>query len=909
MPTIYGSLRPQCQGVTFSAISGGSLSAQTLWLSAQARNRAGLNLHSAPVQVNVSAGQRIQVTISPAARSAGEGGSIHEIVISGAGSSSVTQMVRLASIPLLFPDQTTQIALPLTFDLTQDLHLQRSVIVPDTALLPSGTARIQGMVRYVQSLAKYLRYDPLASSGLFPSSPGFWVEHINWSGSPDGFTTYFGASTDLPGGCDRSLLSLPPTDVFQPLDYARDGSAGTPVRFAFLNGLTEDSGTRIQMGEPIGVIVSICGQDVSSLFSGKIYSRYLGLMRRSDGTLDVSRAQSSSFPIATYVFSGTTYTSLSISQEIPRGYSALYEFHLRYRADEIPLLNPAQAIEFYFFPLGNVGTYDITGQILGDVIFPSQFTSTDQRCRILPSPGSGIRGAGAGSVKGYVFDTDQPQPLGIFQANTENQVVALSGTTRGGATIRPDLASLLAPERARALVSTKSGTMTPIAWSSPTTVNLGQALTITVNYPAAIRSNYPDDIAGMTAANNIPFLKVYLRVAGVITEQTTLLTVTPGVTSEQFIISANSGTVVSTLPTSTAEFGLFQPSLGTITVGGGGGLAAGTYEVTVAPHYPLDNDEISAITHQGVGLLREVTQPLVDLLGVQDNTARVTAPFIQPASLSTVTVTVNSSNLLTTGGIIYFLPGGGYYTATAKPSASQVTLQNLGYPENAIAGALVPTTQMYPSGSRGATGANGTNGLNGKSALTQTTSSFTQVNAGFNNTILVADSSMFLPNSVVFIGGGGGYYSIVSIPNATQLEIQNLGYPQNANGGVVIPNNSLVIPAGIRGAIGDLPLLVEEVIFSDITMVSSYANKMLAMDSTAPIILTINTNALVPIPTGTRINLYRKNTGTVTINPVAGVTLNSADNNRTLRVRNSAATLWKQGTNTWYLFGDLAPTA
>ena len=77
------------------------------------------------------------------------------------------------------------------------------------------------------------------------------------------------------------------------------------------------------------------------------------------------------------------------------------------------------------------------------------------------------------------------------------------------------------------------------------------------------------------------------------------------------------------------------------------------------------------------------------------------------------------------------------------------------------------------------------------------------------------------------------------------------------------------------------------------------------------IIEVTNTNAIIPndstvnFPVGTKLDFLNLGTGVSGIQPATGVFLRSADNNRTFRVRYSAATAYKRGANDWVLIGDL----
>jgi len=74
---------------------------------------------------------------------------------------------------------------------------------------------------------------------------------------------------------------------------------------------------------------------------------------------------------------------------------------------------------------------------------------------------------------------------------------------------------------------------------------------------------------------------------------------------------------------------------------------------------------------------------------------------------------------------------------------------------------------------------------------------------------------------------------------------------------------------------------------------------------TTALTCTIPLNATVAFNTGATINLVREG-GLVTISPVSGVTLRSVSGNTTIAPQYAGAQLFKRGTNTWYLIGQIA---
>lgn len=88
------------------------------------------------------------------------------------------------------------------------------------------------------------------------------------------------------------------------------------------------------------------------------------------------------------------------------------------------------------------------------------------------------------------------------------------------------------------------------------------------------------------------------------------------------------------------------------------------------------------------------------------------------------------------------------------------------------------------------------------------------------------------------------------------------------------------------------------------TLALTDAGKLVTLSNASAIALTIPTNASVAFPTGTVINISQLGAGQVTVGG-SGVTINSADGDKKLRVQYSSASLTKIGTDTWLLVGDI----
>ncbi len=88
------------------------------------------------------------------------------------------------------------------------------------------------------------------------------------------------------------------------------------------------------------------------------------------------------------------------------------------------------------------------------------------------------------------------------------------------------------------------------------------------------------------------------------------------------------------------------------------------------------------------------------------------------------------------------------------------------------------------------------------------------------------------------------------------------------------------------------------------TTVLTDQSKLVTLDNSSAITVTIPPNSSVAYPTGTKIDLLAKGAGQVTVAAGSGVTVNSSQTLK-LRAQWSAASVVKLATDTWVLLGDL----
>lgn len=91
---------------------------------------------------------------------------------------------------------------------------------------------------------------------------------------------------------------------------------------------------------------------------------------------------------------------------------------------------------------------------------------------------------------------------------------------------------------------------------------------------------------------------------------------------------------------------------------------------------------------------------------------------------------------------------------------------------------------------------------------------------------------------------------------------------------------------------------------TEYSLALSDKDKIVELDNTSPIILTVPSDTSVNFPIGTSVSILQTNIGQVTVAAGSGVTLNFTPGPN-LRTRWSSATLIKRASNTWLLSGDL----
>ncbi len=92
---------------------------------------------------------------------------------------------------------------------------------------------------------------------------------------------------------------------------------------------------------------------------------------------------------------------------------------------------------------------------------------------------------------------------------------------------------------------------------------------------------------------------------------------------------------------------------------------------------------------------------------------------------------------------------------------------------------------------------------------------------------------------------------------------------------------------------------------NDYTLVLTDAYKIIEMDKSTAVTVSIPRNINVAFPIGTEIKIAQLGTGQVTISPLSTVTIRSNGGKNKTTAQYSIATLVKRDVNEWYLYDDI----
>lgn len=621
--------------LTASTISG-NLTASTagtysFWL--QTQNRAGFSLVSTRTEVTVVAGQAIRLTIPASTLPSPSGGvDIRSYSILCSSDSNPLNAVIVAAQPGFGTDGTTLQSPSFTIDLSEDEHLNLSSLsVANSAALPSGSDRVNGMRRSISDLDGQI-YEWSAASTA-------WVLSI-----PQSFTGY---TTNLEAGlgANRSLQAIDDlTEIIYPT-YDLSGFS-IPVKYWLAN----NESTAIAQGKRIGVTVSadISGvdTDLSNLpgVVGGLELTFLGFANTTTGALDTTGTGG----VGTMTgvgeainYTGQGDTGLQLQKALPAGSAYVLSIRLSIDTATLSTIVPDGAvIKITPFFFNENAKPNPAAKLTGNVILGDY-----DRRRLVPTAGINalaLNGSGFLDVgNGFDFSNVGEQTVTGLEANTADQNVAInvSGECIVVDTV-PDYAAL------RAIVGTVNGQGKATDWSAAVTLSSSLYVSVEVTYPTAIRLDYDDVIAGSSDGTfNADTVRVYVRPTGGGNAIYWDFPVTPGNASDTFTVGATAGTDSGgTEPPArpSDRFGLYEPADDSFTPTATAGSSVFTsqdYEVAIAFRF---DTTITSIDHRTTsGCITEVDGNLSDLFQIVNYLG---APVDSVWDLRSITSTNRATN-------------------------------------------------------------------------------------------------------------------------------------------------------------------------------------------------------------------------------------------------------------------------
>lgn len=644
----YASFRSKLLNSAFnvSLISGTTttVSAGNYNVYLQFENRAGRNLLSEAQNISIAESEGIRVTINSDAIASGE--EVFAVVISFEKSNNPQDAVRVASWQARENNQLADRSLPVTIDFTTDEHFKLTRAVANIDGLPSLGIK-NGAIALAADTGKYYRYDAesytnndnfYSYGALAVGNPAKkWVEY---DGS---FATYL-ANTTNSGGSDRRLSAIANALKIPPKIGSGDS---TPLRIWLNNGLEADGQSPIVRGK-YSLEISVDGATgFENLFADKIKYTLRGYCDRAIGLIDTSIAE-----VGVQKIWNPSSGLIILPAELPRGHAAVYDLVLSFGAEEMLGKLPSK-------PVIGIDVIDIFSiqprksdfaEFLGDIVY-----SDLDKLVIVP----GLkRLAGKASIsEGFIIDDLNDLMITGAQADTPNQIAAMSGALNGFITVRQQGDALAYSEVIRAVFSTEPGISQLVAASAVALNN--QGIEVTVNHPftgsltGKIRSDYPDtSIAGNEKALFTGYKGyLYLQVNSTIYRSNLLsFASTPQVIN---VNNLNNFTAIASLPTqSDPYFSLFKPdsvSRSAIT-----GTITGTVTAYFAYAYESNNTLVTKINHNVSNAIPTANLPLSEVinnltaitehLDNYNNPHQVTRAQLGAASQSDLTTHVSSVN-------------------------------------------------------------------------------------------------------------------------------------------------------------------------------------------------------------------------------------------------------------------------
>jgi len=483
-------------------------------------------------------------------------------------------------------------------------HLNPDPIVATSDDLPSGSGRLQFMIRYVTADSVWVRYDSEATStsygARYAGTPsGYWVDYPFSNKAKVADLTLPG-SGNTPDGNDASIAQTR-YPIRSPIPISN--LSATHFYGLRLSSELLQANTLINWR-----FYSSSGNDVTRSLSdlGALHWRLLGSVNRNDADLVLDTnwsgvGESNSFSLN---------NPLELSKALNPDNILIFSLYLDGNISQIV----ADELQIEISDIGSAAEPNINDPNVGgdeDAIYAAQSALLVVPNGIYP---------GTASIGGKVVTYSLHSLSGANDDSNDQWVIA---NTSRQARIEPS--SGYAPtalEIKRAQISTEAGSG---PWSSSTQIVViggAASIEITLNNPYTgnqweIRGDYPDAqlaSGGVSGLRRPPQVEVIVETGGTYYLQPTTYATSSSASQLITLTSIDTGTPIA-FPTPDADFGLYQAGITSLVEGLGGSITAGTYNIFVAFNYPSPNGVFTKINHEATGVapsLPDLTEHIQD---------------------------------------------------------------------------------------------------------------------------------------------------------------------------------------------------------------------------------------------------------------------------------------------------------
>ena len=604
----YAGVGTNCPAFQVTVVSGGALTTGgNLYLSFQLQNRVGFNIPAVSSVVSYAANQKIIITI-PAITSK-PAWDIHYFVISAGTTADPSTHVQIAryhgyKYGLGYDKQTTKVDLPATIELSRNAHVALAPSVATIANLPTGSDRIDGQIRWVTNQSRWLEYradsELPVSDFVVSADVGQWVQ-------VGGASTYVGNPGSDAVGSDRPLSEINPTGttVIPTPPYPGTTLGKYEPTWEARYFIYNDQTVVLPAGTEFGVELEYNNKRSPDLLSSLFLVRFDGFVQ-SDGTYRTTDVEGRNFPnLGAFIpWSPRLETPFTTIDDLQPGEAIALAVKPFFSVAELNNeVTPKAVIGVIPVTRTRSGDYNPLGKLLsvdGDLSKRGIIYDLGDKYRVVPNTGltyDVLRGAAI--VASYDFPIKPRRTYGNLSANLAGQKVIINGNA-AVFTALPNYQPTES-EAIRAIVGTVAGESVAGSFSSYLS---GGGFSISIAFPVAVRSNYPDVLAGSDKAIFNAFgINLYIQ------RQDTLeikkfsgFSVVPGNTTQVFEIADwESGTVAS-LPVASADFSLFAATIPTPTA------IAGNFPATnfrIAYSFQYNGNQITSISHVAGDCIRE----------------------------------------------------------------------------------------------------------------------------------------------------------------------------------------------------------------------------------------------------------------------------------------------------------------